>query len=169
MYVLLQYSETSYYFHIHQNDQYQVLFRKVLQKSLKFWVKCDYFEALHIGMHVQTSNLNIAGKGGLWFWSKLGKAIFDKMVESTLIPNLPKNIVAKCTMPNVMELIMVVTPNPSHRINHDVSLRDFMVLLCTYKCMGVNKAWCLHFGMGEVHDAFRLALFELSINENHLQ
>ena len=32
---------------------------EVMQKSLKVWAKCDYFEALHIEMHVQTSNLNI--------------------------------------------------------------------------------------------------------------
>ena len=31
---------------------------EVLQKSLKVWVKCDYFDALHIEMHVHTSNLN---------------------------------------------------------------------------------------------------------------
>ena len=35
-------------------------FGEVLQKSLKVWVKCDYFEALHIEMHVHTANLNIA-------------------------------------------------------------------------------------------------------------
>ena len=37
-------------------------FGEVLQKSLKVWVKCDYFEALHIEMHVHTSNLNTAQK-----------------------------------------------------------------------------------------------------------
>ena len=32
---------------------------EVLQKkSLKVWVKCDYFEALHIEMHVPTADLN---------------------------------------------------------------------------------------------------------------
>jgi hypothetical protein len=39
-----------------------VFFREVLQKSLKVWVKCDYFEALHSEMHVHTSNLNNARK-----------------------------------------------------------------------------------------------------------
>ena len=33
-------------------------FCEVLQKKLKVWVKCDCFEALHIEMHVHTSNLN---------------------------------------------------------------------------------------------------------------
>ena len=29
-----------------------------MQKGLKLWVKCYYFEALHIEMHVHTSDLN---------------------------------------------------------------------------------------------------------------
>ena len=33
-------------------------FCEVLQKCSKVWVMCDYFEALHIRMHVHTSNLN---------------------------------------------------------------------------------------------------------------
>jgi len=35
-----------------------LFFCEALAKSLKVWVKCDYFEALHIEMHVHTSNLN---------------------------------------------------------------------------------------------------------------
>ena len=34
----------------------------MLQKSLKVWVKCDYFEAIHIKMHVHTSNLTLPVK-----------------------------------------------------------------------------------------------------------
>ena len=37
----------------------------VLQNSLKIWVKCDYSEALHIEMHVHTSNLD-TGNSHLW-------------------------------------------------------------------------------------------------------
>lgn len=29
--------------------------------------------------------------------------------------------------------------------------------------MGVNKVWCIHFGMGRVHKAFRFALYEFNI------
>ena len=32
---------------------------EVLPIFLKVWVKCDYFEAIYIEMHVYTSNLNI--------------------------------------------------------------------------------------------------------------
>ena len=62
LHVLLQYSKTSYYFLSHsiQNSQYQVslFYVKCCKKSLKVWVKCDHSEALHIDMHVHTSNLN---------------------------------------------------------------------------------------------------------------
>jgi hypothetical protein len=65
LHVLLQYSETSCYFCI----QYKTaniklfLFVKVLQNNLKVGVKCDYFEALHIEMHVPTSDLNTSKIG----------------------------------------------------------------------------------------------------------
>jgi hypothetical protein len=32
--------------------------------------------------------------------------------------------------------------------------------------MGVNKAWCLHFGMGEMCNEIRLALSELGIHDS---
>jgi hypothetical protein len=40
------------------------------------------------------------------------------------------------------------------------------VLLCIHKCMGVNKVWCIHFGRGRVHKAFRFALYEFNIYMN---
>ena len=51
LHACLQYSETSYCFDI----QYKMA-------NFKFFVvvKCDYIEALHIEMHVHTSNLNPA-------------------------------------------------------------------------------------------------------------
>lgn len=54
----------------------------------------------------------------------------------------------------LMEPILAINPcviNVTER--YDV-VNDFMVLLCIYKYLGVNKAWLLHFGMGEVHNAF---------------
>ena len=41
-----------------------------LQKNLKVWVTCDYIEALHIEMHVHTSNLGKGHKGGS-MWGRL--------------------------------------------------------------------------------------------------
>lgn len=62
------------------------------------------------------------------------------MLESTLIPDIPEDIMAEYIVPKVMDPILVVMPNPSQYIDFDASLRDFMVLLCVYKYMGVNKA-----------------------------
>ena len=59
---------SSYKIHSIQNGQYQGFFCccwcEVLQKGLKVWVKCDYFNALHIEMHVHTSNLKLGGAFG---------------------------------------------------------------------------------------------------------
>ena len=60
MHVLLQYSEISHYFHIQHKTANIKFFGEVLQKTLKVWVERDYFEALHIQMHVHISNLNTA-------------------------------------------------------------------------------------------------------------
>ena len=76
---------------------------EVLQKSLKVWVECDNFEALHTEMHVlYTSNLN-TGKAyvisyreqdsslwslikfsfafELWFWKLKRKALWFGIVS----------------------------------------------------------------------------------------
>ena len=86
-------------------------------------------------------------------FSQLGQAIFKKTGDSTLIPGLPENIVAEHIVPTAMKILMIVTPNLAQYIDYDVFLRDLMVLLCIYKYMGVKKVWCLHYGMGEVHNA----------------
>jgi hypothetical protein len=71
MHVRLQYSEVSYYFHIQQVANIKCLICEVLQKSLKVWVKCDYFETFHIEMHVHTSNLNTGPSPPLPFLQRL--------------------------------------------------------------------------------------------------
>lgn len=40
-----------------------------------------------------------------------------------------------------------------------------MILLCICKYMRLNKAWCLHLGMGGVHNAFWLDLLNLDMND----
>jgi hypothetical protein len=62
---LLQYSDTSII--PKSNTKRPIsswIFGEVLPKSLKVWVRCDNFKALHIKMHVHTSNLNT---GSHWF------------------------------------------------------------------------------------------------------
>ena len=60
LHVFLQYSKTSYYFHIQYKTasiKFGVFNVECCKKCLKVWVKCDHSEALHIEMHVDTSNL----------------------------------------------------------------------------------------------------------------
>jgi hypothetical protein len=62
---LLQYSDTSII--PKSNTKRPIsswIFGEVLPKSLKVWVRCDNFKAIHIKMHVHTSNLNT---GSHWF------------------------------------------------------------------------------------------------------
>jgi len=88
------------------------------------------------------------------------------MVQSLLIPGLPEEIVAEHIMPKVMEPIMAVNPvGPA--IPRALLKADFFALLCIYKYMGVNKVWRLHFRMGEVYNAFRLALFDEEVYFGH--
>ena len=58
---------------------------EVLQFFLKVWVKCDYFEALHIEMHVHISNLNIVS----WFWCFHSFEVYS-IDSSKMIGNSPE-------------------------------------------------------------------------------
>ena len=57
-------------------------------------------------------------------------------------------------MSKLIEPILAVEPRGIDVIEMDDVICDFMVLLCIYKYAGVNNAWQLHFGMGEVHNTF---------------
>lgn len=77
----------------------------------------------------------------------------------------PKDRVAKHVVPKVMEPIMVITLNPFHYIDYNVSLKNFTILLCIYKHTGVNKVWRCHIGMGKMHNAFLLVFPVLGTNQ----
>ena len=54
------------------------------------------------------------------------------MVEYVFDLGLLEDIVTKYIVPKVMHPIMVVTPIPFLYINHDVCIRDFVILMCIY-------------------------------------
>lgn len=70
------------------------------------------------------------------------------MLDLALIPSLPEDIVVGHIMPEVMELIMVVTPNSSQYINYNISLKNLMVLLYIDQHKWANKAWHFQFWHG---------------------
>lgn len=79
----------------------------------------------------------------------LGKYGFYEMVEHTFIHGLLDDIVQNHIMPKLMEPILVIKPQSIDVIEKDDIICEFMVPLCIYEYMGVNKAWHLYFGMRE--------------------
>lgn len=58
---------------------------------------------------------------------------------------------------------MAVEPHAIDVIERDDVIFNFMVLLCIYKCMKVDKFWHLHFGMGAVHNTIQVVCYEFEI------
>ena len=75
------------------------------------------------------------------------------MVEFMLLPDLSNDIVQDHIMLKLMEPILTILPCAIDVIKRNNVICYDMVFLCIYKCLGVHKAWRLHFGMGEVHNA----------------
>ena len=89
-------------------------------------------------------------------------SISDNMASFALIPELPDDIVEQQILPKVAESIMVIKEDEP-LVTMPLKSEHFNDILCIYKYMGVNKAWRAHFGMGEVYNALRLALFECDV------
>lgn len=76
-----------------------------------------------------------------------------------LLPDLSNDIVQDHIMLKLIEPILAVEPRGIDVIEMDDVICDFMVLLCIMNTWELISLGTFIFGMGEVHNAFRLTLY----------
>lgn len=45
----------------------------------------------------------------------------------------------------------------------EMVVSNFMVFLCIFEYIAINKTWLVHFGMKEVHSALRLTIYKYKL------
>ena len=93
----------------------------------------------------------------------LSKYIFYNMINHMFYPWPSQQHSEDNNMLKLVESILVVKPRAMDVIEREDMICDFMILLCIMNTWELIRLGTFIFGMGEVHNAFRLTLYEFDI------